>query len=198
MKVVLASDNGNKLREFRAMFARLDAEFISKAEAGFTREVEETGATFAENARLKAEAVCRATGLVAVADDSGLCVDALGGEPGVYSARYTGSHEDSDADRCALVLRRMAGREDRTARFVCALCCVFPDGDVLTAEGRCEGVILSTPRGEGGFGYDPIFRPLGHERSMAELSMEEKNAVSHRGRALEELRRKWEDHHAHK
>jgi non-canonical purine NTP pyrophosphatase, rdgB/HAM1 family len=184
MKLVLASDNAHKLREFRELFRTLGAELLSKKEAGVAGEVDETGETFEENAFLKAEAVMRASGLPAIADDSGLCVDALGGEPGVRSARYTGSHADSDEDRYRLVLKNLGGRTDRGARFVCALCCVFPDGDVLRARGECEGEILFAPKGENGFGYDPIFRPAGYDRSMAELTMEEKNAISHRGNAL--------------
>ncbi len=198
MKLVLASDNRHKLEEFRVLFSSLDVELISKAEAGFTDEVEENGSTFAENAFIKAEAVMRATGLPAVADDSGLCVDALGGEPGVYSARYTGSHDASDRDRYELVLKKLGDRTDRSARFVCSLCCVFPNEDVLRAEGVCEGSILFAPRGEHGFGYDPVFSPVGKDCSMAELTMEEKNAISHRGRALKEFRKVWEQYYADK
>lgn len=198
MKLVLASDNRHKFLEFQEMFRGLDVELVTKAEAGFPREVEETGDTFAENAYIKAAAVAKATGLAAVADDSGLCVDALGGAPGVRSARYTGSHDDSDRARYELLLRNLEGAEDRSARFVCALCCVFPNGDVLRAEGVCPGRILEKPRGENGFGYDPVFEPEGFDRSMAELTMGEKNAVSHRGRALAEFKREWERYHAHK
>ena len=118
MKLVLASDNKNKLREFRTLFENFGVEFLSKADTGFTEEVEETGETFAENARIKAEAVMRFTGLPAIADDSGLCVDSLGGEPGVRSARYTGSHADSDADRYELLLRNLGETQERGARFV--------------------------------------------------------------------------------
>ena len=163
----------------------------------FTDEVEETGETFAENARIKAEAVMRATGLPAIADDSGLCVDALGGAPGVHSARYTGNHADSDKDRYELLLRNLGGRDERTARFVCSLCCAFPNGDLLTAEGACEGSILAAPRGENGFGYDPVFRPNGFDHSMAELTMEEKNEISHRGKALAQFKQKWEKYYDH-
>ena len=187
MKLVLASDNKNKLREFRTLFENFGVELISKAESGFTEEVEETGETFAENARIKAEAVMRATGLAAIADDSGLCVDALGVGIGIVS----------DADRYNLLLRNLGGRDDRAARFVCSLCCAFPNGDVLTAEGTCEGTILSAPRGENGFGYDPVFHPDGFDRSMAELTMEEKNAISHRGKALAQFRQKWEKYYDH-
>ena len=198
MKLVLASDNAHKLREFRELFRDTDVELLTKKETGFTDEVPETGETFEENAFQKAEAVMRATGLAAIADDSGLCVDALGGEPGVRSARYTGSHSDSDADRYKLVLKNLGDGKDRTARFVCALCCVFPNGDVLRARGECEGEILTAPRGENGFGYDPIFRPAGCGRSMAELTMDEKNAVSHRGKALALFKREWEKYYADK
>lgn len=197
MKIVLASDNAHKLEEFRALFRELSAELLSKAEAGFTDEVEETGTTFAENAYIKAEAVMRATGLPALADDSGLCVDALGGAPGVLSARYTGSHSDSDEDRYRLVLKNLDGASDRSARFVCSLCCVFPDGGVIRAEGACEGKILPAPQGNNGFGYDPVFQPEGYDCSMAELTMAEKNAISHRGRALVNFRKEWEKYHAH-
>lgn len=197
MKLVLASDNRNKLREFRELFDGFGAELLSKAESGFTDEVEETGETFAENARIKAEAVLHATGLPAIADDSGLCVDALGGAPGVHSARYTGSHADSDKDRYELLLRNLKDREDRTARFVCSLCCVFPNGDILTAEGTCEGHILFAPRGENGFGYDPVFCPDGFTKAMAELTLEEKNAISHRGKALAQFKQKWETYYDH-
>lgn len=198
MKLVLASDNAHKLTEFRELFRTLDVELLSKAESGAAGEVEETGATFAENAYIKAAAVMRAVGLPAVADDSGLCVDALNGEPGVRSARYTGDHADSDQDRYRLLLRRLGDRTDRSARFVCSLCCVFPNGDVLRAEGTCEGSILYAPRGENGFGYDPVFLPTGFDRSMAELTMEEKNAVSHRGRALKQFKEEWERYYADK
>ena len=198
MKLVLASDNAHKLSEFRELFRTLDAELLSKAESGAVGEVEETGTTFAENAFIKAEAVMRATGLPAVADDSGLCVDALDGAPGVHSARYTGSHADTDRDRYELLLKNMAGKTKRTARFVSALCCVFPNGDRLTATGKCEGRILTAPRGENGFGYDPVFQPDGYDRSMAELTMAEKNAISHRGRALRQFKSEWERYHADK
>ena len=192
MKLVLASDNKNKLREFRTLFEGFGVELLSKADVGCMEEVKETGETFAENARIKAEAVMHATGLPAVADDSGLCVDALGGAPGVHSARYTGSHADSDKDRYELLLRNLGERTDRSARFVCSLCCAFPNGDILTAEGKCEGSILQAPRGENGFGYDPVFRPDGFVCSMAELTMEEKNAISHRGKALAQFKHEWE------
>ena len=197
MKLVLASDNKNKLREFRTLFENFGVELISKAESGFTEEVEETGETFAENARIKAEAVMRATGLAAIADDSGLCVDALGGAPGVHSARYTGNHADSDADRYNLLLRNLGGRDDRAARFVCSLCCAFPNGDVLEAEGYCYGRIAEECRGESGFGYDPIFICTEEGcagKTFGEATAEEKDAVSHRGKSLRIFAEKLENY----
>ena len=154
-------------------------------------QVEETGTTFAENARLKAMAVYRATGLPAVADDSGLCIDALNGEPGVYSARY-GGEDLPHTEKMKLVLARMeqVPRKQRTARFVSAICCVFSLEDVLETEGVCEGWIGYEPRGTRGFGYDPIFY-VG-EQSYAEITDEEKDQISHRGRALAALDQKLE------
>ena len=197
MKAVLASKNPHKLAEIQAILSGLGVEVVMESELGLDIDVDETGTTFEENSRLKAEAVMRAANMPAVADDSGLMVDALDGAPGVHSARYTGNHADSDADRYNLLLRNLGGRDDRAARFVCSLCCAFPNGDVLTAEGTCEGTILSAPRGENGFGYDPVFRPDGFDRSMAELTMEEKNAISHRGKALAQFRQKWEKYYDH-
>ena len=197
--MILASNNAHKLTEIRDILADLGIELISQSEAGCDFEVEETGTTFEENAYLKAAAVTRATGQPAIADDSGLEVDALNGEPGVYSARYTGRHEDTDEDRNNLVLEKLGDLplERRTARFVSAICCTFPNGDVLRARGTMEGRILFAPRGKNGFGYDPLFLADGQERSNGELSAEEKNAISHRGNALrifkEELRKYYAD-----
>ena len=197
MIICAASNNQGKLKELRRILERMGHTVKSLRELGIDIDPEETGTTFAENARIKAEAVMRFTGLPAIADDSGLCVDSLGGEPGVRSARYTGSHADSDADRYELLLRNLGETQERGARFVCSLCCVFPNGDILTAEGTCEGSILFAPRGENGFGYDPVFRPDGFDRSMAELTMEEKNAISHRGKALAQFKQKWETYYDH-
>ena len=196
MKIVLSTDNAHKLREFKEILAGSGIELISKKEAGCFIDVEENGTTFEENAFIKAEAVCRATGLPAIADDSGLCVDALGGEPGIYSARYTGRHEDSDVDRYRYLLKKMEGITDRRARFVSAICCVLPGGDAVRALGTCEGEIMEGPEGENGFGYDPIFRPLGYERGMGLLTAEEKNAISHRGNALKAFLAEWEKYNA--
>lgn len=198
MKLVLASNNMNKLREFREILEPAGICLLSQREAGCALDPEETGQTFEENAFIKAEAVCRATGLPAVADDSGLETDALGGAPGVYSARYTGRHDDTDADRRRLLLQNLGENPNRAARFVCAVCCVFPGGDTLRASGVCEGAIARTEKGSGGFGYDALFIPAGETRTMAELSADEKNAISHRGRALRSFAEKMRDYEHHK
>ncbi len=199
MKLILASNNAHKLREFREILSPLGIEIIPQSEAGCHFEVDETGTTFEENAYLKAEAVTAATGLPAVADDSGLVVDALGGEPGIYSARYTGNHEDTDEDRTALVLKRMEGVEQRSARFVSCISCTFPNGDRIDTRGECEGHIQNEASGKNGFGYDPIFRPVGYARSTAEMTPDEKNAISHRGKSLREFYEKLKEYlHAHK
>ena len=199
MRLILASNNAHKAREFREILAPLGIEIVTQGEAGCNFEVDETGGTFEENAFLKAEAAMRASGEGAVSDDSGLEVDALNGEPGVRSARYTGRHEDSDADRRAYLMKKLEGVEHRSARFVSAICCVFPNGDVLGARGECPGEIAAYERGENGFGYDAMFIPEGYGLTMAELSPEEKNAISHRGRALREFCRVLEEYsNAHK
>ena len=177
-RLILASNNKKKLVELRAILADTGIEVISQRDAGCDFEVDENSDTFAGNAYLKAAAVTEATGEAAVSDDSGLCVDALGGEPGVLSARYTGNHEDTDEDRNAYLLRKMENVELRTARFVSSICCTLPNGDVIRAEGTCEGEILDAPRGAFGFGYDPLFLVSGTGKSMAELTPEEKNKIS--------------------
>ncbi|MBR2831540.1 MAG: RdgB/HAM1 family non-canonical purine NTP pyrophosphatase [Oscillospiraceae bacterium] len=192
MTFVLASNNEKKLIELREILSDLGLEVISQRQAGLRLEVEETGTTFEENAFLKAKGACDALGLPAIADDSGLEVAALGGAPGVFSARYGAENgvELSSAERNALLLRNTAKAEDRRARFVSAIACVFPDGTVLRARGEVYGELLRAPRGDGGFGYDPIFWLPELGKSMAELDPEEKNAISHRGRALREFRQK--------
>ncbi len=183
MQLIAATGNLHKLGELRKMFP--EHEILSAKEAGFTGEVEETGDSFRENALLKARAVMRATGKPALADDSGLCVDALKGAPGVYSARYSGG---GDAENRKLLLKNLEGAEDRRAHFSCCIALVFPDGRELIAEGRTGGQILSAPRGAGGFGYDSLFLSDDLGVTFAEASEEEKNAVSHRGRAIAKLR----------
>ena len=191
MKFVLATHNPGKLKEMGEILSGLGVEVVSPADVGVTVDVEETGATFAENAMLKARAICAASGLPAIADDSGLCVDALNGGPGVYSARYGGEGLD-DKGRYTLLLQNMRGQTTRAAHFACAIACAFPNGDELTAEGRCDGAIAFAPMGTGGFGYDPVFYVPEQGKTFAELSPEEKNAISHRARALQEFCRLYE------
>ena len=182
-KFVLATHNPGKLAEMKAILSGLGVEVISPSEAGVEVDVEETGSTFAENAMLKAKAVCAAAGLPAIADDSGLCVNALNGGPGVYSARYGGEGLD-DRGRCMLLLNSMRGQPTRAAHFSCAVACAFPNGDTLRAEGRCDGAIAFAPLGTGGFGYDPVFLVPGKGKTFGQLSAGEKSAISHRGKAL--------------
>jgi XTP/dITP diphosphohydrolase len=179
MELIIATHNQNKIVEFRRILKPLSVA-VSSADLP---EVEETGTTFEENAYLKAVSACRATGLPGVADDSGLLVDALGGAPGIYSARYAGENA-TDAQRIAKLLEalRDVPAERRTAKFICAICCVFPNGDLLTARGECPGSIAFEPRGKDGFGYDPVF--LTNGKTFAELTGEEKDKISHRGKAL--------------
>jgi XTP/dITP diphosphohydrolase len=191
MKFVLASHNKNKLREMQEILGALGVEVVLQSELGLDLEPEENGETFAENALIKARAVMEESGLPAIADDSGLCVDALQGAPGVYSARY-GGEGLTDQQRYELVLRGVAGQFPRTCRFQCAIACCFPEGAVLTAEGKCEGTVAFTPMGEGGFGYDPIFFVPGLKKTFAQLEAQEKNAISHRGKALEIFQKKLE------
>ena len=185
---VIATNNAGKLREMRDILSKLGIDAMSLAEAGVSIEVEETGVTFKENAFLKAQAVCEATGRPSIADDSGLVADALGGEPGVYSSSFGGDGL-SDKERCAYLLQKMENTEQRSAKFVCNIVCVYPDGKTLFAEGKCHGEISAVQRGADGFGYDPVFLVNGTGKTMAELTSEEKNNVSHRALALKELSR---------
>ena len=179
MKFIIATHNKKKLAEMERILNPIGIE-VSTAQL---QEVDETGTTFAENAYLKANVACKETGLPAIADDSGLAVDALNGAPGIYSARYAGEHA-TDLQKMEKLLYELKDvpKEKRTARFVCSICCVFPNGDYITAEGTCEGTIAYELTGDGGFGYDPIF--LVGEQSFGQLSDEEKDRISHRGKAL--------------
>ncbi|MGH8908909.1 MAG: RdgB/HAM1 family non-canonical purine NTP pyrophosphatase [Egibacteraceae bacterium] len=186
MRVVLATRNGGKLAELRRILQGLDVDLVSAADLGLP-EVEETGETFAENALAKARSAVAASDLPALADDSGLVVDQLDGQPGVRSARFAGPDADDEAN-LRLVLERLLGMPGRSARFVCVAALVTPDGGEWTAEGVVDGHIVDEPRGAGGFGYDPIFQPLGELRTTAEMSPEEKDAISHRGHAFRAVR----------
>ena len=189
MKFVLATHNPGKIREMSNILSGLGIQVVSPAELGITVDVEETGTTFAENAMLKAKAICAASALPAIADDSGLCVDALNGGPGVYSARYGGEGLD-DRGRYMLLLETMRGQTTRAAHFACAIACAFPNGDELTAQGRCDGTVAFAPMGEGGFGYDPIFFVPEKAKTFGQLTAQEKDEISHRGRALKEFAEK--------
>ncbi len=184
LKYIIATHNAHKLAEISRILEPLGIEAVTDRQLGLELpEAEETGTTFAENAYIKAAAACEFSGLPAIADDSGLAVDALGGRPGVYSARYGGEGLD-DNDRNQLLLRELADVPEgkRQAQFVSAVCCVFPGGDTITTEGVVEGEIGFVPKGENGFGYDPLFY-VG-DCTTAEMSPAEKDAISHRGRAL--------------
>ncbi|MBG6083613.1 RdgB/HAM1 family non-canonical purine NTP pyrophosphatase [Zhihengliuella flava] len=192
-RLVLATHNQGKVRELRQMLRGhvpgldVDTQVVDAAAVG-APDVVESGVTFAENSLLKANAVARATGLLAIADDSGLAVEVLGGAPGIFSARWSGRHGDDRANT-ELLLAQLSDVPDefRQAAFVCAASLAGPEGEIAVESGRLEGTLLREPRGDGGFGYDPILQPIGESRSCAELSPEEKNAISHRGRAFAAL-----------
>ena len=189
-RLVVATGNMHKLREIAEIFT--DFEVVSQKEMGFDEDVEETGVTFAENALIKARAASKALNCIALADDSGLCVDALGGAPGVYSARYCGYHGDDQKNRDKL-LENMQGVENRAAHFTSAIALVYPNGREVVVEGHTYGKILHEETGTGGFGYDCLFESDDLKKSFGEASAEEKNSVSHRHRALENLFQKLEE-----
>lgn len=195
MEMIFASSNEHKVAEMRELLKSLGAEVKSLRDVGFAGEIVENGTTFAENAMIKAATVAAAfPGKTVFADDSGISVDALGGEPGIYSARYGGDACKSDADRTALLLKNMEGASDRSARFVCAIACVTADGERFVVNGECRGKLDYEPKGRDGFGYDPIFIPDGCDRTMGEITPDEKNKISHRARAIstfiDEMRRR--------
>ena len=187
MKVVLASKNKHKLIEISKITEKFDIELVMESDLGVDIDVEETGTTFEENSFLKANAVMQATGLPALADDSGIAVDALNGEPGVYSARYGFDESLDDWGRLQLLLKNTENVPDgqRQAQFVCVITLVMPDGQTIQARGEVHGELLRAPAGEGGFGYDPIFYYPTYGKTLAEVTPEEKNQVSHRAKALQ-------------
>ena len=186
MNVVLASKNAHKLVEIRQITDKFGFQLVLQSELGVDLDVEETGTTFEENSFLKAEAVMKATGLPAIADDSGICVDALGGEPGIFSARYGFDDSLDDWGRLQLLLKNTEQVPDsqRQAKFVCVITFLTPEGGVIQARGEIHGLLTRAPQGENGFGYDPIFYYPPMEKTTAEMSAEEKNQVSHRANAL--------------
>lgn len=189
-KIVMASNNRHKIKELQTFLSAIcpegAGELLSLSDIGFTEDIVEDGETFEENALIKARTVA-ALGYIGIADDSGLCVDALGGEPGVYSARYAGGHDDGDNNRLLMEKMKDVPKGERTAHFVSVIACVMPDGRSITARGECEGIILDSPRGNGGFGYDPYFLYEPYGKTFAEVNEAEKNAISHRARAMEKF-----------
>lgn len=183
MRIIAATNNENKVREICEIFTPLGFDVIPQSNAGIDVEVEETGNTFEKNALIKARAVAMVTDDYVIADDSGLCVEALGGRPGVMSARYAGP-DATDADKIAKLLDELKGETDRSAKFMCCIAFIYPDGRELVAMGEVKGHILEEPRGENGFGYDPVFFSDELSKTFAEATNDEKNSVSHRGRAL--------------
>ena len=189
MKIYIATKNKNKCKEFQRILEPMGFTVVTENDLGRELpDVEETGETFAENARLKSRSGCEESGMPCIADDSGLQVDALGGAPGVYSARFAGEH-GNDAKNNELLLQKLADvpEDKRTARFVSTVCCTYPNGEEILVTGVCEGRIGYAPKGEGGFGYDPLFMVGG--KSFAEMTAEEKDKISHRGNALRALAR---------
>ena len=189
-RLLLATYNKGKIREFQSLLKGVPFELVTPAQQGIDLEVEETGSTFEENARLKALAFAKASGLLTLADDSGLEVDALNGEPGVRSSRYAGTRA-TDTDRINFLLAKLKDipPQKRSAHFVCVIAIAFPDGRIEICSGRCDGLIISEPRGKKGFGYDPVFYFPELKRTLSELSMEVKNRVSHRAQAAREAKK---------
>lgn len=187
MKAVLASKNQHKLKEIQEILSKYDIELVLQSELGLDVDPDENGSTFEENSYIKAKTVMDACHMTTIADDSGLWVDALNGEPGVHSARYGGCAYKTDRDRLNLLLENMKQIEDRTARFVCVITLLRPDGTKLVARGECEGVIDTQPRGTSDFGYDPVFYVPSEGCTFSEMGAERKNAISHRSNALKKL-----------
>ena len=186
MRLIIASNNKHKIKEIKEILGGKFEEIVSLREAGIDHETVEDGQSFAENAYKKAREIAEISGEASLADDSGICVDALGGAPGIFSARFAGEHGNDEANN-ALVLEKLSGNAERGAHYTCAMSLVYPDGTHVEAEGYMYGDITDSPRGNGGFGYDPLFVLKGESRTVAEMSEEEKNAVSHRRRALDAL-----------
>ena len=181
MKLIIASNNKHKIYEIKRMLGERFEEILSLSEAGIDHETVEDGETFLDNAFKKAREIAEISGCASLADDSGICVNALGGAPGVYSARFSGG---TDLDNNRLLVEKLQGVSDRSAHYTCAMALVYPDGKEISAEGYMYGEITDDPRGERGFGYDPLFIPTGEERTVAEMTDDEKNAISHRANAL--------------
>jgi len=190
MKLIIASNNKHKIYEIKKMLGTKFSEILSLSEAKISHETVEDGKTFLENAFKKAREIAEISGAASLADDSGICVDALDGAPGIYSARFSGG---DDEDNNKLLLEKLSGKSNRGAHYTCAMALVYPDGREISAEGYMYGEITDTPRGERGFGYDPLFIPTGESRTVAEMTDEEKNAISHRANALKAILAKLEE-----
>ena len=186
MKLIIASNNKHKIYEIKKILGGKFPEIKSLREAGIEHETVEDGETFLENALKKAREIAEISGCAALADDSGICANALGGAPGVYSARFAGAH-GNDEENNNLLLQKLADKTDKGAHYTCAMALVYPDGREVTAEGYMYGDITDNPRGDAGFGYDPLFIPKGETRTVAEMTDDEKNAISHRANALARL-----------
>lgn len=190
MRIIAATQNSHKIKEMEAITKQFGMEIISQKEAGFEPvDIEEDGNSFEENSAIKAKAICQRTGEPSIADDSGLAVDALDGAPGIYSARYAGENaDDSENNAKLLAALKETPPINRTGKYVSVITLAYPDGRTLVARGECTGTLLFSPRGEGGFGYDPLFIPDGSDETFAEMSAEEKNRISHRAKALNGLK----------
>ena len=184
--IVIATNNQNKVREFKSMLDTPNVEFKTLKEIGYLKDIEENGNSFEENAYIKAMTVAKELNVIAISDDSGLCVDALNGEPGIFSARYAGTHNDEDNN--ALLLKNLKGKENRNAHYVCAICVAYPNGEYITEVGTVSGLIIDDRRGSGGFGYDPYFYIPEFNATFAEVPLEKKNTISHRNRALRKIK----------
>ena len=184
--VVIATNNKNKVREFKSIINNPNIEFKTLSEIGYTEDIIEDGNSFIENALIKARKVSKDLGVIAIADDSGLEVRALNWAPGIYSARYAGTHNDEDNN--ALLIKNLKGVKDRYARYACAIAVCYPNGDELTEIAYCEGEIIDERRGTNGFGYDPYFYVEKFGKTLAEVSLEEKNTISHRSKALRQIK----------
>ncbi len=188
MNIIIASNNKGKIKEFKKILEPLGYNVFSQSETGVNIEVEETGTTFEENAKLKARAIYNLKHTVVLADDSGIVVDYLNGEPGIYSARYMGLQTDEERRRCVLYKMKDAKKEDRTARYVCCICYIEENGKENIVNGIWEGIVADKEYGENGFGYDPIFMPNGSDKTVAQMLPEEKNTISHRAMAIQKLK----------
>ena len=184
--IVIATNNKHKVYEFRSMFNNPNIEFKTLKEIGYDKDIVEDGNSFIENALIKARTVSRDLNCIAISDDSGLEVRALNWAPGIYSARYAGGHDDLENNK--LLIKNLKGVEDRFARYACAIAVVYPNGDEITEIAYCEGKIVDTPKGENGFGYDPYFYVDEYKKRLAEVSLEEKNKISHRAKAIRKIK----------